>query len=165
MSEGLTRRRGAGAGGASGRTSGELERSTNSPAGGSSRPDLARNTSGGTGTGAATTEGGHKVAYDPRDFNDTNETKTNPRLTLMEEVLLLGLKDKAVSRGKAGWRWPRCACCARKTTQLRSRAGLERCCCLSTAFVADSDTPFANIHRATCPSGTTTSRTRSAAAS
>lgn len=41
-------------------------------------------------------EGRPKVAYDPRDFNDDSETKQNPRLTLMEEVLLLGLKDKAV---------------------------------------------------------------------
>lgn len=41
-------------------------------------------------------EGRPKVAYDPRDFSDDNETKKVPRLTLMEEVLLLGLKDKAV---------------------------------------------------------------------
>ncbi|KAL9557922.1 hypothetical protein MBANPS3_001152 [Mucor bainieri] len=32
-----------------------------------------------------------KVAYDPRDID---ESKSTPKLTLMEEVLLLGLKDK-----------------------------------------------------------------------
>lgn len=41
-------------------------------------------------------EGRPKVAYDPRDYSDDNEAKKVPRLTLMEEVLLLGLKDKAV---------------------------------------------------------------------
>lgn len=41
-------------------------------------------------------EGRPKVAYDPRDYSDDNESKKVPRLTLMEEVLLLGLKDKAV---------------------------------------------------------------------
>lgn len=34
-----------------------------------------------------------KVAYDPRDLD---ESKSTPKLTLMEEVLLLGLKDKQV---------------------------------------------------------------------
>jgi Golgi phosphoprotein 3 len=37
---------------------------------------------------------GHKVAYDPRDLTDAREMGENPRLTLMEEILLLGLKDK-----------------------------------------------------------------------
>jgi len=37
------------------------------------------------------------VAYDPRDLNDEDETNEHPRLTLMEEVLLMGLKDTAVS--------------------------------------------------------------------
>jgi Golgi phosphoprotein 3 len=35
-----------------------------------------------------------KVAYDPRDID---ESKSTPKLTLMEEVLLLGLKDKQVT--------------------------------------------------------------------
>ncbi|CAO1620288.1 unnamed protein product [Sympodiomycopsis kandeliae] len=39
-------------------------------------------------------ESGHKVAYDPRDLNDTEEESLHPRLTLMEECLLLGLKDR-----------------------------------------------------------------------
>lgn len=34
-----------------------------------------------------------KIAYDPRDID---ESKSTPKLTLMEEVLLLGLKDKQV---------------------------------------------------------------------
>ncbi|GAA5862428.1 hypothetical protein JCM8547_007637 [Rhodosporidiobolus lusitaniae] len=38
--------------------------------------------------------GGHKIAYDERDLGDAEEDRINPRLTLMEEVLLLGLKDK-----------------------------------------------------------------------
>jgi hypothetical protein len=42
-------------------------------------------------------EGRGKVAYDPRDFDNSNEERSAPKLTIMEEVLLLGLKDKAVS--------------------------------------------------------------------
>ena len=41
-------------------------------------------------------EGGGKVAYDPRDLEQDGETKKMPRLTLMEEVLLLGLNDRQV---------------------------------------------------------------------
>lgn len=37
---------------------------------------------------------GHRVAYDPRDLADEREVGDNPRLTLMEEILLLGLKDR-----------------------------------------------------------------------
>jgi len=44
-------------------------------------------------------EGGSKIAYDPRDLIDQGEEDAKqggkaPRLTIMEEVLLLGLKDK-----------------------------------------------------------------------
>ena len=45
--------------------------------------------------------GGSKIAYDPRDL-DQDERETAriggkmPRLTIMEEVLLLGIKDKQV---------------------------------------------------------------------
>ncbi|KAF9365974.1 MAG: Golgi phosphoprotein 3-domain-containing protein [Benniella sp.] len=35
-----------------------------------------------------------KIASDPRDVQMEDENKTQPKLTLMEEVLLLGLKDK-----------------------------------------------------------------------
>ncbi|KAL1988173.1 hypothetical protein VTN96DRAFT_703 [Rasamsonia emersonii] len=39
-------------------------------------------------------ENGHKIAFDPRDISESEERSKQPKLTLMEEVLLLGLKDK-----------------------------------------------------------------------
>ena len=47
-------------------------------------------------------EGGNKIAFDPRDLQQdaTEEARTGgrmPRLTIMEEVLLLGIKDKQVT--------------------------------------------------------------------
>ncbi|EPQ53863.1 GPP34-domain-containing protein [Gloeophyllum trabeum ATCC 11539] len=52
----------------------------------------------GLGNGGAAFQGGSKIAYDPRDLDRDNEEiragGKMPRLTLMEEVLLLGLKDK-----------------------------------------------------------------------
>lgn len=53
--------------------------------------------SGGTRAGAVTTTAGpdgHRIAYDPRDLKDEDEESRHPRLTLMEECLLLGLKDR-----------------------------------------------------------------------
>jgi hypothetical protein len=46
-------------------------------------------------------EGGNKIAFDPRDLQqDASEAARTggkmPRLTIMEEVLLLGIKDKQV---------------------------------------------------------------------
>ena len=46
-------------------------------------------------------EGGNKIAFDPRDLQQdaSEEARTGgkmPRLTIMEEVLLLGIKDKQV---------------------------------------------------------------------
>lgn len=41
---------------------------------------------------------GHKIAYDPRDISESAERLKQPKLTLMEEVLLMGLKDKQVRR-------------------------------------------------------------------
>ena len=46
-------------------------------------------------------EGGSKVAYDPRDLvgagsGGSDDSKV-PKLTLLEEILLLGIKDRAVS--------------------------------------------------------------------
>ncbi|KAL2373880.1 vacuolar protein sorting-associated protein 74 [Blastomyces gilchristii SLH14081] len=38
--------------------------------------------------------GGHKIAFDPRDISESDERNKQPKLTLMEEVLLMGLKDK-----------------------------------------------------------------------
>lgn len=47
-------------------------------------------------TSFTSTENGHKIAFDPRDLSETEERSKQPKLTLMEEVLLLGLKDKQV---------------------------------------------------------------------
>lgn len=63
-----------------------------------------RHTNGSPSNGASHAgsafEGGNKIACDPRDLDqDQEETRAGgklPRLTIMEEVLLLGLKDKHV---------------------------------------------------------------------
>lgn len=90
---GLTRRRGAGGGGgasASTAEDGEDASRVSSPA---PKPynDRAPETSY---TGG---ENGHKIAFDPRDISESEERSKQPKLTLMEEVLLMGLKDKQVS--------------------------------------------------------------------
>lgn len=53
----------------------------------------------GHGHAGTAMEGGNKIAYDPRDLgnDDGAEGGKMPRLTILEEVLLLGLKDKQVS--------------------------------------------------------------------
>lgn len=43
---------------------------------------------------------GHKIAYDPRDISENAERSKQPKLTLMEEVILMGLKDKQVRVGR-----------------------------------------------------------------
>ncbi|KAG0262551.1 Vacuolar protein sorting-associated protein 74 [Mortierella polycephala] len=70
---GLSRRRGAGGGGDN--DSAYSSPNSSGPSGGHRNSDI-------------------KVASDPRDLQMEDENKTQPRLTLMEEVLLLGLKDK-----------------------------------------------------------------------
>ncbi|KAL7419114.1 hypothetical protein Q5752_005950 [Cryptotrichosporon argae] len=97
--EGLTRRRGAGASPALGSASEFAPAPAVPSASGQSQskrlsavPPMAGATAG---AGSSAIEGRSKVAYDPRDLEDGNEAKAMPRLTLMEEVLLLGLKDKA----------------------------------------------------------------------
>lgn len=45
-------------------------------------------------TGREVSDNGHIVAYDPRDMSENEERSKQPKLTLMEEILLLGLKDK-----------------------------------------------------------------------
>ncbi len=100
MSSGLTRRRGAGAVGSAGDND-ESNNRVASPApkqGGSSRDQ--------PGTSYESGENGHKIAFDPRDMNESAERSKQPKLTMMEEVLLLGLKDKQVrngSRSEATW--------------------------------------------------------------
>jgi len=94
MSSGLTRRRGGGGGGGGG---GENENGESSrvaspiPKAGASRD------TGGPETSYESGENGHKIAFDPRDISESAERSKQPKLTLMEEVLLLGLKDKQVS--------------------------------------------------------------------
>lgn len=55
----------------------------------------------GAGHAGSAFAGGSKIAFDPRDLDHENEeVKAGgkaPKLTLMEEVLLLGIKDKQVS--------------------------------------------------------------------
>jgi len=67
------------------------------PAPSSSEPSSSSLTS----HGGSAFAGGNKIAFDPRDLErDEEESKTGgkvPRLTLMEEVLLLGLKDHQAS--------------------------------------------------------------------
>ena len=58
-------------------------------------PTAARFGSGATHAGTAL-QGGNKIAFDPRDLESDSDVGKMPRLTIMEEVLLLGLKDKQV---------------------------------------------------------------------
>ena len=87
-SGGLTRRRGGG-GGAPAATEDENDTSrVSSPA--------PKNYDKGPETSYTGGENGHKIAFDPRDISESEERNKQPKLTLMEEVLLLGLKDKQV---------------------------------------------------------------------
>ena len=92
MSSGLTRRRGGGgAGGNNGEDEAESSRVASPvPKAGGSRDSAGPETSYESG------ENGHKIAFDPRDISESAERSKQPKLTLMEEVLLLGLKDKQV---------------------------------------------------------------------
>ena len=92
---GLTRRRGGG-----GATTGDEENEgsrSGTPAGAPRENGRAPETSY---TGG---ENGHKIAFDPRDMADNEERSKQPKLTLMEEVLLMGLKDKQVESGLCSW--------------------------------------------------------------
>ncbi|CAE6409253.1 Vacuolar protein sorting-associated protein 74 OS=Schizosaccharomyces pombe (strain 972 / ATCC 24843) GN=vps74 PE=1 SV=2 [Rhizoctonia solani AG-1 IB] len=60
----------------------------------SSAPSPVGNSNGRTYGGGTALEGGGKIAYDPRDLETEGEGKSMPRLTILEEVLLLGIKDK-----------------------------------------------------------------------
>ncbi|KIW69489.1 hypothetical protein, variant [Phialophora macrospora] len=86
---GLTRRRGAG-GGAVTSPNGDDESSSSRVTSPVPRqyPDRSPETA------YESSENGHKIAYDPRDISENAERSKQPKLTLMEEVLLLGLKDK-----------------------------------------------------------------------
>lgn len=87
-SSGLTRRRGAGGG--AGSADGEGSHSASRSNSTNNARDSAPETSYESG------ENGHKIAFDPRDISESAERNKQPKLTMMEEVLLLGLKDKQV---------------------------------------------------------------------
>ncbi|KAI1385669.1 Golgi phosphoprotein 3 [Hypoxylon trugodes] len=87
MSSGLTRRRGAGGGGGTATPTDEangINRSNSSQNVRDSAPETSYENS----------ENGHKIAFDPRDISESAERSKQPKLTLMEEIILLGLKDK-----------------------------------------------------------------------
>lgn len=67
----------------------------------SSNPSISSTPIPGSTSHAGTAfQGGSKIAYDPRDLEredeDIRQGGKAPKLTIMEEVLLLGLKDKQV---------------------------------------------------------------------
>lgn len=91
---GLTRRRGGGGGASTGEDEDSGRVTSPAPKTGPSHESRTPETSY---TGG---ENGHKIAFDPRDISESAERSKQPKLTLMEEVLLMGLKDKQVCRGE-----------------------------------------------------------------
>ncbi|KAK4445029.1 Golgi phosphoprotein 3-domain-containing protein [Podospora aff. communis PSN243] len=85
---GLTRRRGGGGGEGSGANGDDSNGANRSSSTNNASRDSAPETSYESG------ENGHRIAFDPRDISESAERSKQPKLTLMEEVLLLGLKDK-----------------------------------------------------------------------
>ena len=88
---GLTRRRGVGGAAANGDEESSSRVTSPGPRSANSYTDRTPETAYESG------ENGHKIAYDPRDISENEERTKQPKLTLMEEILLLGLKDKQVS--------------------------------------------------------------------
>jgi len=64
-----------------------------SPKSSGSPVSMVQKTSGSGSVSNIDLRTGHRLAYDPRDLTDEHEEQRYPRFTLMEEVLLLGLKD------------------------------------------------------------------------
>lgn len=87
MSSGLTRRRGGGGTTNDAESSNGVSRSQSSAGVRDTAPETSYENS----------ENGHKIAFDPRDISESAERSKQPKLTLMDEVVLLGLKDKQVS--------------------------------------------------------------------
>ncbi|KAL9006393.1 MAG: hypothetical protein Q9188_000867 [Gyalolechia gomerana] len=85
---GLTRRRGGGGGASTGDDEDPSRVTSPAPKSAPSHESRAPETSYSGG------ENGHKIAFDPRDISESEERSKQPKLTLMEEVLLMGLKDK-----------------------------------------------------------------------
>jgi golgi phosphoprotein 3 len=83
---GLTRRRGGGA----------VNNADNEDGSRVSSPAPRRNDDRAPETSYENSENGHKIAFDPRDISESAERNKQPKLTLMEEVILMGLKDKQV---------------------------------------------------------------------
>ena len=115
---GLTRRRGGG------RAAGADEQDDSRVSSPVSRNGSAMDQRG-PETSFTSGENGHKIAFDPRDLSETEERSKQPKLTLMEEVLLLGLKDKQVSfqndgfpeREREGEMWTRMVHVARSDSK------------------------------------------------
>jgi Golgi phosphoprotein 3 len=91
-SSGLTRRRGGGGGAGNGEDEGSRV----------SSPAPKRIDDRTPETSYENSESGHKIAFDPRDISESAERSKQPKLTLMEEIILMGLKDKQVcgARGR-----------------------------------------------------------------
>jgi hypothetical protein len=92
---GLTRRRGGGGGAAS---NGDDEDRVASPV------PRARNDDRTPATSYENSANGDRIAFDPRDISESAERNKQPKLTLMEEVILMGLKDKQVRAGRSARR-------------------------------------------------------------
>jgi Golgi phosphoprotein 3 len=103
MSSGLQRRR---VGGGSNDEDDSAQSSiTNGGNSRSSTTDPSPQPSYHAGGSAFEFSGGNRIAYDPRDLQDAagEEAKVGgklPKLTLMEEIMLLGVKDKQASLGR-----------------------------------------------------------------
>jgi golgi phosphoprotein 3 len=93
MSSGLQRRRVA-TGGDNSLMSSRPDMSSNNSFSDRSSPVVAHSTEGINSIDQQNSD--HKIAFDPRDMAEGEERLKYPKLTLMEEVLLLGLKDKQV---------------------------------------------------------------------
>lgn len=65
-------------------SSGSTRRSNTPTASSSNNGGSARTAGGGSG---------HKIAYDPLDLESRSEEAELPKLTLMEEIILLGIKE------------------------------------------------------------------------
>jgi Golgi phosphoprotein 3 len=91
---GLTRRRGGGGG--AGSSSVDNADGESSRVASPTRKAGSNYESRAPETSYSSSENGHKIAFDPRDISESEERNKQPKLTLMEEVLLLGLKDKQV---------------------------------------------------------------------
>jgi Golgi phosphoprotein 3 len=89
-SSGLTRRRGGGGGAPNAEDEGSRV----------SSPAPKRIDDRTPETSYENSENGHKIAFDPRDISESAERSKQPKLTLMEEIILMGLKDKQVRGGQ-----------------------------------------------------------------